>query len=95
MNVNRVLTRDYEKKDTWLAGKNEPKTNPNEPKTNPIKANKMPKRTQYEPNACPPRCLAGEAKMLLIFTPLEVLENSIINSYYLEPTRPINHRRLP
>ncbi len=28
MNVNEVLTMDYDKKDTWLIGKNEPKTNP-------------------------------------------------------------------
>jgi len=31
MNVSKVLTRDYDKKDTWSSGKNEPKTNPNEP----------------------------------------------------------------
>jgi len=36
MNVNKVLTREYEQMDTWLNGKNEPKTNP--------------KRTQNEPN---------------------------------------------
>ncbi len=46
MNVNKVLTKDYEIMDTWSSGKNEPKTNPNEPKTNPIKANIMPKQTQ-------------------------------------------------
>jgi len=28
MNVNKVLTNAYEKKDTWWSGKNEPKTNP-------------------------------------------------------------------
>ncbi len=28
MNVNKVLTKDYDKKDTWSIGKNEPKTNP-------------------------------------------------------------------
>ncbi len=49
MNVNKVLTKDYEIMDTWSSGKNEPKTNPNEPKTNPIKANIMPKQTQNEP----------------------------------------------
>jgi len=47
MNVNKVLTRDYEKRTLGERGKNEPKTNPkrtqNEPKTNP-------KRTQNEPN---------------------------------------------
>ncbi len=31
MNVNKVLTKDYEIMDTWWSGKNEPKTNPNEP----------------------------------------------------------------
>jgi len=31
MNVSKVITRDYDKKDTWSSGKNEPKTNPNEP----------------------------------------------------------------
>ena len=35
LNVNKVLTKDYDKMDTWSIGKNEPKTNPNEPKTNP------------------------------------------------------------
>jgi hypothetical protein len=28
MNVNKVLTKNYDKKDTWSIGKNEPKTNP-------------------------------------------------------------------
>jgi hypothetical protein len=32
LNVNRVLTRVYDKMDTWSIRKNEPKTNPNEPK---------------------------------------------------------------
>jgi len=31
MNVDKVITKVYEKKDTWWGGKNEPKTNPNEP----------------------------------------------------------------
>jgi hypothetical protein len=48
LNVTKVLTKDYDRIDTWSIGKNEPKTNPNEPKTNPIKANKMPKQTQYK-----------------------------------------------
>ena len=49
MNVNKVLTKDYEKMDTWWSGKNEPNTNPKRTQTNPIKANIMPKRTQNEP----------------------------------------------
>jgi len=43
MNVNKVLSKDYENKDTWWSGKNEPKTNPiypcvasGEAGTNPI-----------------------------------------------------------
>ncbi len=43
MNVNKVLTKDYENKSNWTLGENEPKTNP-------IKANKMPKQTQNKPN---------------------------------------------
>ena len=39
MNVNKVLTTDYEKMDTWLSRKNEPKTNPNEPKSKKAKMN--------------------------------------------------------
>jgi len=35
LNVNKVLTKNYDKMDTWSIRKNEPKTNPNEPKTNP------------------------------------------------------------
>ncbi len=31
MNVNKVLTKDYENKSNWTLGENEPKTNPNEP----------------------------------------------------------------
>ena len=50
MNVNKVLTKDYDKKTLGEHGKNEPKTNPIKANTNPIKANIMPKQTQYEPN---------------------------------------------
>ncbi len=39
LNVTGLLTRIYDKMDTWSIRKNEPKTNPNEPKTNPNKAN--------------------------------------------------------
>jgi hypothetical protein len=28
LNVNKVLTKDYDKMNTWSIGKNEPKTNP-------------------------------------------------------------------
>ncbi|MBW8042464.1 MAG: hypothetical protein FVQ85_21060 [Planctomycetes bacterium] len=41
MNVSKVITTEYENNPNWTLGENEPKTNP-------IKANKMPKQTQYE-----------------------------------------------
>ncbi len=31
MNVNKVLTKDYEEKSDWTLGENEPKTNPIKP----------------------------------------------------------------
>ncbi len=43
MNVSVLLTMGYVKMDTWCSGKNEPKTNP-------ISAQKLPKRSQNEPN---------------------------------------------
>jgi len=49
MNVSRVSTVDYERKDTWWSGKNKPNSNPIQTQSNPIKANKMPKQTQYKP----------------------------------------------
>jgi hypothetical protein len=39
MNVNKVLTKDYEKKTLGEHGKNEPKTNPNEPNFKKAKMN--------------------------------------------------------
>ena len=39
MNVTKETKKDYEKKDTWWSGKNEPKTNPIRTQTNPNKAN--------------------------------------------------------
>ena len=39
MNVNKEISKEYEKKDTWLSGKNEPKTNPNEPKFKKVEMN--------------------------------------------------------
>jgi hypothetical protein len=53
MNVTDLLTREYDKMDTWSIGKNEPKTNPNEPKTNPKRTQTNPKRTQNEPKTNP------------------------------------------
>ncbi|MHC4684359.1 MAG: hypothetical protein ACYTEW_08640, partial [Planctomycetota bacterium] len=39
MNVNKVLTKDYENKPNWTPGENEPKTNPIKANSNPNKAN--------------------------------------------------------
>jgi len=57
MNVSYFNTMDYEKRTLGERGKNEPKTNPiypcvasGEAGLKPIKANKMPKQTQNEPN---------------------------------------------
>ena len=36
LNVTKVLTKDYDKMDTWSIRKNEPKTNPKQTQTNPI-----------------------------------------------------------
>jgi hypothetical protein len=49
LNVNEVLTKDYDKMDTWSIRKNKAKTNPIQSQTNPIKANKSPKQTQFKP----------------------------------------------
>ncbi len=50
MNVNKVLTKDYEKRTLGERGKNKPNSNPIKANTKPIKANKMPKQTQFKPN---------------------------------------------
>ena len=47
MNVNKVLTRDYEKKTLGERGKNKPNTNPIQTQ---YKANSKPIQTQYKPN---------------------------------------------
>jgi len=36
MNVNQVLTKDYENMSNWAICENEPKTNPIQTQTNPI-----------------------------------------------------------
>ncbi len=49
MNVNKVLTRDYENKPNWTLGENEPKTNP-------IKANSNPNKANFRKNECKLLC---------------------------------------
>jgi len=44
MNVNKVLTKDYEKKTLGEHGKNEPKTNPKRTQSNPIQSQLKPKK---------------------------------------------------
>ena len=46
MNVNKVLTKDYEKKTLSERGKNKPKTNPNKAKTKPNKPKTKPKQIE-------------------------------------------------
>jgi hypothetical protein len=41
LSVTKGLTKDYDRMDTWSIRKNKPNSNP-------IKANKMPKQTQYK-----------------------------------------------
>jgi len=53
MNVNIVLSRDYEDKTLGERGKNKPNSKPIQTQSNPIKANKMPKQTQYKPKTNP------------------------------------------
>jgi len=48
MNVNKVLTKDYENVTLGKRGKNKPNSKPIQTQSNPIKANIMPKQTQYK-----------------------------------------------
>jgi hypothetical protein len=49
MNVNKVLTKDYDKMDTWSIRKNKPNSNPIQSQSNPIQTQLKPKQTQYKP----------------------------------------------
>jgi len=78
MNVNKVLTRDYEKMDTWSSGKNKPKTNPKQtqfkPNSNPIQSQYKPKQTQCLPatplgRACPPSVWRHKGKKMYLRDP--------------------------
>jgi hypothetical protein len=60
MNVNKVLTKDYAKMDTWWGGKNKANSKPIKANSKPIKANQSqfkansnPKQTQNKPNSKP------------------------------------------
>jgi len=49
MNVNKVLTRDYEKKTLSEHGKNKPKTNPKQTQTNPKQSQTNPNKAKTKP----------------------------------------------
>jgi len=55
LNVNKVLTTDYEQLDTWSIRTKQSQTNPNKAKTNPILVEKTPLRTQFKANTKPKR----------------------------------------
>jgi hypothetical protein len=46
VNINSVITSEYEQMDTWSSGKNKAKTKPIQTQTNPI-------QTQYKANSNP------------------------------------------
>ena len=53
MNINKVLTRDYENKSNWTLGENEANTNPKRTQSKPIKPKTNPKQSQNEPKTNP------------------------------------------
>ncbi len=59
LNVNNVLTKDYDRMDTWSIRKTKPIQTQYKANSNPIKAKTNPIQTQNKPNACPPLRLAG------------------------------------
>ncbi len=59
LNVNRVLTKDYEQKDTWSIRKTKPiqsQLKPIKANQSQFKANIMPKQTQTNPISEPKKC---------------------------------------
>jgi hypothetical protein len=61
MNVNKVLTKDYENKTNWTLGENEPKTNPIKPNFRQ-EMPKMPRRNHPAPGPAASR--QGQARRL-------------------------------
>ncbi|MGB2809358.1 MAG: hypothetical protein WBC22_16570 [Sedimentisphaerales bacterium] len=64
LNVNKVLTKDYEKMDTWWSGKNKPNSNPiqtqykpNQTQLKPIKCQNKPNSNPNKPNSPRPQTL--------------------------------------
>jgi hypothetical protein len=75
LNVNKVLTKNYDQMDTWSIRKNEPKTNPKRTQSKPI-------QTQFKPKTKPNKanfCTIGSAFCLQL--PLNA-ENLLRNLVY-------------
>jgi hypothetical protein len=92
LNVNNVLTKDYEQMDTWSIGKNKPNSNPIQSQfkanTNPIKPKTKPKQTQFQ-----------SQKMLLRYTINTRCKSLGYYTNEIEPSnacdRPVVGYRLP
>jgi hypothetical protein len=67
MNVNSLITSDYEQMDTWSIRKKQSQTNPNKAKTNPTLADKTPIQTQFKPRQSQFQQIP-EVKMLFCLT---------------------------
>ena len=52
LNVNKVLTKDYEQMDTWSIRKKQSQTKPNKANSKPIKANSNPNKPNFRANIC-------------------------------------------
>jgi len=88
MNVSDYITREYEKEDTWWSGKNKPNSNPIQTQSNPIKANKMPKQTQYKPKTNPIYRVVASGEV-----GFEAVKNVVIRPYCHKRTLP-SYRRI-
>ncbi len=53
MNVNSLITTDYENKSNWTLSENKPNTNPIKANTKPIQSQSKPIKCQNKPNTNP------------------------------------------
>jgi len=53
MDVNTIITMDYENISDWTLGENKPNSNPIQTQSNPIKANSKPIQSQFKANSKP------------------------------------------
>jgi hypothetical protein len=77
LNVNNVLTKDYDRMDTWSIRKTKPiqsQLKPIQSQLKPIQSQFKPKRTQNKPNSCPPSVWRVKLK--------KTLQNAKTFSYY-------------